>query len=117
MKKPVKVSYQEKVTRGEGTSYVIDNYITSEISNNVSLAVSHLKGELWGTKNIVSDRIYYIIQGKAYFTFEDGSEFDINQGDVFYIPSDTVYKMIGEFDAVLINSPAFDLDKEERVDL
>jgi len=80
-----KISFDQKVTRGEGTDYVIDNYITSEFSTHVSLAISHLKGELWPTKNIVSDRIYFFLKGEGHFVFEDGCEIDVKEGDALLV--------------------------------
>jgi mannose-6-phosphate isomerase-like protein (cupin superfamily) len=117
MRKPIKITPEQKVRRGEGTAYVIDNYITSEFSEKVSLAISHLKGELWPTRNKVSDRIYYFIRGKAHFVFEDETELDVKQGDVLLVPAGSGYKMNGNFDAVLVNSPPFNPTNEEEIEL
>ena len=117
MRKPIKITQEQKVRRGEGTAYVIDNYITSEFSERVSLAISHLKGELWATRNKVSDRIYYFIKGKAHFIFEDGTEIDVRQGDALLVPAGLGYKMSGDFDVVLVNSPPFDSANEEEIEL
>ncbi len=117
MRKPVKISQEQKVRRGEGTAYVIDNYITSDISEKVSLAVSHLRGKLWPTRNRVSDRIYYFIKGRAHFIFEDGTEIDAKEGDALFVPAGLGYKMNGNFDAVLVNSPPFNLANEEKIEL
>ena len=115
MSTPKKVSYDERVCRGEGTNYIVDNYITGELSQKVSLAISHLRGELWGTKNIESDRVYYFIEGSGHFSFDDNSKIDVVKGDVLLIPANIGYKMNGHFDAVLVNSPAFDIKNEVEV--
>lgn len=114
MSRPIKITSDQKVSRGEGTAYVIDNYITSEHSDKISLAISHLKGELWGTKNKVSDRIYYLLRGEGHFVFEDGAEIDVKKGDTLFVPANLGYKMKGDFDAVLVNVPAFDINNEEK---
>jgi mannose-6-phosphate isomerase-like protein (cupin superfamily) len=117
MRKPIKITPKQKVRRGEGTAYMIDNYITSEFSDKISLAISHLRGELWPTRNKVSDRIYYFINGEAHFIFGDGAKIYVNPGDVLLIPAGLGYKMIGNFDAVLLNSPPFNLANEEKIKL
>ena len=62
-----------------------------------------------------SDRVYYFIEGQALFNFESGS-FKVNQGDVLFVPARTPYSMDGRFRAVLVNSPAFDISNEVRLE-
>jgi mannose-6-phosphate isomerase-like protein (cupin superfamily) len=116
MTRLIRVSETEKVTRGEGTEYVIDNYITSIISTNASFAISHLNGKHLPTKNLKSDRIYYLLKGAAKFEFEDGNEIYVKQGDALIIPAGIGYTMEGKFDSVLVNSPPFDPTFEQDID-
>lgn len=106
-----------RVTRGEGSDYRIHNCITSEHTPRVSLAVSELDGELWGTVNMQSDRIYFFLDGSAHFRFENGSELDVTADDALFIPAGEAYKMSGTFRAVLVNSPAFSSDDEKEVEV
>lgn len=101
------------MTRGESTKYSIDNYLTKDKVSNLSVAVSHLNGEIRTTKNIESDRVYYFIKAEAEFKIEDDFV-KVGSEDVLYIPKDTFYSAKGTFDAVLINTPAFDMTKEKQ---
>ena len=107
----IKIDSKEKITRGEGTSYRIDNYLTKNQNNNISVAVSHLHGKINKTKNTESDRIYYFIKANARFKI-DNEIIDANDGDVIFISKNTLYSVEGNFDAVLINTPAFDIKNE-----
>ena len=41
----IKINNEDKISRGEGTQYSIDNYLTKNMTNNISVAVSHLHGK------------------------------------------------------------------------
>ena len=102
---------EDKITRGEG-NYFIDNYLTKDKSKNISVAVSHLNGcSIDKTKNIESDRVYYFIKADAEFKINN-EIVNVKDGDVLYIEKNTSYSMKGHFDAVLINTPAFDIKNE-----
>ena len=115
MNKVQLIKANQGVVRGEGTSYVITNYLTKETSPKVSVAVSKLDGRLWKTMNKQSDRVYYFIQGKAKFTF-DNEVLKAEAGDLIYVPANTPYVMEGQLTAVLINTPAFEVENEIRLD-
>lgn len=56
-------------------------------------------------------------KGEAHFIFEDGLTIDAKEGDAILILANVGYKMSGDFDAVLVNSPAFDMKNEEQIEL
>ena len=112
--RPILRKRSEAVVRGEGTDYVIHNYITKENSRNASVAVSVLRGKLWKTMNRISDRVYYIIEGKGRFIF-DKEELEADAGDMIYVPAGTPYKIEGHFKAVLVNAPPFSVENEEQL--
>ena len=58
-------------------------------------------------KNVNSDRTYYLISGQAEFNFED-SNISLKEGEMLVIPKNTKYAFNGKFDAILVDSPAFD---------
>ena len=107
------VKENDAVKRGEGTQYMISNFITKDDCNKVSLAVSKLDGEAPETENSISDRIYYFLEGEAVFIFKD-RKISIEKGSALFIPHETRYKMNGKFTAVLINSPAFNFENEQH---
>lgn len=108
----IKIEERDKVTRGESTQHSIDNYLTKDKVSNVSVAVTHLNGKMSKTKNIESNRIYYFISANATFNIED-ELIKVRNGDVLYIIKNTFYSVEGMFDAVLINTPAFDIENEK----
>jgi len=115
MKKFKYVKSENAITRGEGSDYVINNFITKEDNQSVSLAISTLNGAAPTTRNNESDRLYYFLEGNAEFKFEDETV-KIEKDSTLFIPKNTKYKMTGTFKAVLINSPAFNFSNEEHFD-
>jgi mannose-6-phosphate isomerase-like protein (cupin superfamily) len=99
------------IRKGEATTRQITpqkiaiNYITKEISPNFSLAVT--KAENYSEKEETKyDRIYYVLAGELTLTF--GSESStLFTGDSCYIEKDTKYTMVGTFEAIVVNSPAY----------
>jgi len=106
------VKSENAVLRGEGSDYVIKNYITREDNDSTSLAISSLNGTTSATLNTQSDRLYYFIEANATFEFESGDIIIIEKESTLFIPKNTKYKMKGTFKAVLINTPPFDIHNE-----
>lgn len=104
-----KITPNERVTRVVNSEHSIDNYLTKETTENISLAISKLNGELELSKTL-SERVYYFIKANAEFNIEGEIVF-VNDGDVLYIPSDTNYSVKGIFEAVTVNTPAFGVKK------
>ena len=101
-----------RVSRGEGSSYVIHNYITRDVSPNVSVALSELDGELPFTRNTISDRVYYFVDADADVEFASGEKIHVSSGDALFIAARTEYQIVGAFSAVLVNSPPFSVQNE-----
>ena len=108
----IKIENKDKVTRGEGTQYSIDNYLTKDRVDKISVAVSHLNGKINKTKNIESDRIYYFLKANAEFEI-DNEIVSVKDGDLMFISKNSLYSVTGKFDAVLINTPALDIKNEK----
>lgn len=96
----------EAVARKISDSYHVINFLTREASENVSLAIGQADNHSETTKNVRSDRIYYVIEGKL-MVKQGEKEFVAEPGDVVFIPRNTEYGFGGSFRAILINSPAF----------
>lgn len=77
--------------------------MTKEDSPSITVVVGKAKNHFEITMNTESDRAYYILNGEMIL---DGNKFEA--GDVIYIPKNTEYQFEGTFEAVIINSPAFD---------
>lgn len=97
--------------RFEGEEYEIRNYLVKDYSPKISVAVSKLNGNTKSNYNLVSDRAYYFIDADAEFIFADQT-IKVEKETILYIPAKTKYKMAGTFQAVLLNSPAFEVSNE-----
>lgn len=99
------VRASDAISRQIAETYKANNFITKDISPNVSLAVNeatnHQEAEY--TKY---DRIYYVIEGEIEFDF-GGEIVSVKAGDSCFVSRDTEYKFGGTFKSVVINQPAF----------
>ncbi len=107
-----KISKNEKVTRKISEVHSADNYLTKEITENVSLAVTKLNGNLDSSK-IENERVYYFIVANVDFIIDD-EKVHCESGDVLYLEKGTTYSACGDFEAVTINVPAYGVKKELR---
>jgi len=100
-------------------NYIVDNYISEKDNIGYSMVRTHLNGKHPYMKNIKSNRTYYLLNGTAKFYFENNI-IEINEGEMLTIPHNTKYAFIGKFDAILVDSPAFnskdDIIYEEEIE-
>jgi hypothetical protein len=82
-------------------SYSVLNLLTIDDSKNISVAVSSAIDYNKTTKT-TSDRVYYILDGELEINGQNAKKWAI-----VFIPANTEYSFQGTFNAVLINSPAF----------
>ena len=106
------IKKNEGITRKISETYQVTNFLTKDSSENVSLAVSEATNHSETTKNIRSDRVYYVLEGKLIVKKND-KEFVAEPGDTIFIPKNTEYHFEGTFKAILINSPAFRPEDEQ----
>lgn len=107
MAKPIKIIFDKSRSIEVEKGYVVDNYLSKENNMGYSMVRTHLNGKHPLMKNKKSNRTYYLITGNATFTFEEET-IDIKGGEMLTIPKDTKYSFKGEFDALLVDCPAFD---------
>ena len=93
----------EGLIREVAPSYKIQNLLTKENSETITVVVGEAKDHAETTVNSASDRAYFMLEGKMIL---NGKECLL--GDVMYIPRGEEYYFEGTFKAVIINSPAFD---------
>ena len=106
------IKKNEGIARKISETYQVTNFLTKDSSENISLAVSKATNHSETTKNIRSDRVYYILEGKL-IVRKDNKEFVAELGDVIFIPKNTEYHFEGTFKAILVNSPAFRPEDEQ----
>ena len=63
------INFYTKLFEKEPTNITIDNYLTKETTENISLAISKLNGELKLSKT-PRERVYYFIKANAEFNIE-----------------------------------------------
>jgi ethanolamine utilization protein EutQ (cupin superfamily) len=81
------------------------NYVTKDLSPEVSLAVTEATD--YYEKEITDyNRIYYVLEGELVLAF-DGNEVKLSAGDSCFVGKGTGYEMSGTFKAVMVNQPAF----------
>jgi len=81
------------------------NYITKDISPEVSLAV--IEGvDFSGEVNINEDRIYFVLSGNLVLNY-NGEETTLHPEDSCLISKGTKYIMSGTFKVITIDQPAF----------
>ena len=108
------IKKEQAEARKINNTHTVFNLMTKEISKKVSVAVGEGVNHSEITKNIRSDRIYYVLEGQL--TVVQGSEvFVANPGDLIFIEANTPYHFKGTFKAVLINAPAFDPKNEQII--
>lgn len=80
------------------------DYITKDISPDVSLAVTTATGydEIETTPY---DRIYYVLAGELSVSIK-GYAAELAAGDSCFIPAGTSYDMKGTFEVLVVNRPA-----------
>lgn len=107
------IKKEQAEARKISNTYTVLNMLTKEINKKVSVALAEGENHSEITKNIRSDRIYYVLEGQL--TVAQGEEVYVaNPGDVIFIEKNTPYHFKGTFKAVLINVPAFD-PKDEQI--
>lgn len=105
-----KITKNEKVTRKITDVHSADNYLTKETTKNISLAINRLNGKLDVVKT-VNERVFYFINADVDFII-DNENVHFEDGDVLYLDKNTEYSANGNFEAIVINSPAFGVIKE-----
>ncbi len=54
---------------------------------------NHEFHKLLSIKGRHSDAVVYILEGRCTYSFDNGTKFDVSQGDVLYLPHQSVYTM------------------------
>ena len=90
-----------KVSEGK----TVENFVTKELSPNVSLAVVENKG-YFGEVKVESDRIYYIILGRLVLEFS-GEKVELDEGDACFVSHGSSFIFSGDCKVVTVDQPAF----------
>ncbi len=106
------VRKKEALIRKIFENYTANNFITKDISSEVSLAVTEAD-KLTDITFTEYNRIYYLLSGKLILTFDE-EKVILEKGDSCFISANTKYKMEGTFKAIVINQPAFGIQTRAK---
>jgi mannose-6-phosphate isomerase-like protein (cupin superfamily) len=98
------VRQSEATVRQVDSAKRVRNFITKEVSPNVSLSVIESDNYTESEKTEYT-RIYYVLEGELTLTFDETVVLVV--GDSCVVEAGTSYQMAGTFKAVVINQPAF----------
>jgi ethanolamine utilization protein EutQ (cupin superfamily) len=99
------VRESEGAIRQIADTYKASNFITKDISPNVSLAVTEATNH-HEVETTAYDRIYFVLEGAVNLTF-DGDAVRLEPADSCFIGKDTTYEIAGTFRTIIVNQPAF----------
>lgn len=101
---------EAKIRKAENME--VANYITRDSSRNFSLAIITMQGRHPKVRNSVSDRGYFILEGRANIVVGDETA-EVSSGDAVFIPAGTWHFIEGNVKYIAVNSPPFDPAFEE----
>ena len=94
------------------------SYSSKENFKRASAAIFEVTGSHGKVKSLVSDRVYFILEGKGEFTI-NGKKVLVEKNDVIIVPKNTPYDyrtLKGKLKLFLVHAPAFDSKKEVRLE-
>lgn len=86
------------------------NYITKEISPNVSFALTEANNHK-EIETTLYDRIYFVLEGTITLVF-NGKKVILEKDDSIFISKNTTYEISGTFRSVIVNHPAFGVESK-----
>ncbi len=86
-------------------------YNSKKEFRNASAAYFDVKTQHGRVKNRISDRVYYVLEGKGRFIINNKS-FPVSKTDVVIVPKNTPYNYVGKMKLFLVHVPAFDAKYE-----
>lgn len=101
----------EALVRKIAENKVAVNYITKDISQEVSLAIIEAT-DYYEKETTAYNRIYYVLDGTLVLVF-NGEEMSLHVGDTCFIEKGMTYEMKGTFEVVVVNQPAFGTNQNE----
>ena len=86
-------------------------YNSKEDFANASTAIFNVSKKHGRCKSLVSDRVYYVLEGTGEFIIED-KKISVKATDVIIVPKNTEYDYMGTMKLFLVHTPAFDPSQE-----
>lgn len=93
----------------------VHSYSESSDFERASAGVFEVTTHHGKVKSLLSDRIYYILEGTGYFIIND-ERIEVEPTDVIIVPRNTVYDYFGKMKLFLVHTPAYCYDAEVTFD-
>lgn len=106
----MKFSLTKAPVRQVGSELVLHDVFTDSKAS-MDFVIAELNGNHPMITNYVSDRIYFILEGKGE-VYSDGHWDCVTEGDCVYIKKNTVHSIKGKIKYAIITSPPFDPKNE-----
>jgi mannose-6-phosphate isomerase-like protein (cupin superfamily) len=90
------------------------SYNSKKEFGNASAAYFEVETQHGKVKNKISDRVYYILEGKGKFVI-NGKSVPVGKTDVVIVPKNTPYNYLGKMKLFLVHVPAFDARYEMKL--
>lgn len=90
-------------------------YSAKEDFKNASVAYAEISGRHGKIRNVKSDRVYIIAEGKGEFII-NGEVVPVEKTDVIIIPKNTPYDYQGEMKIFLVDCPAFEKGADVKLE-
>ncbi len=91
------------------------SYNTKEEFSSASAAYIEVNGRKEKTRNTISDKIFYVVEGSGNFMI-NGETVPVKASDVIIVPKMTPYYYWGTMTLFLVDTPAFDPTAEEKLE-
>ena len=90
-------------------------YSSKKDFKNASAAYFEVQTHHGKVKNRLSDRIYYVLEGKGRFIINN-KIFPVIKTDLIIVPKNTSYDYVGKMKLFLVHVPAFDQKYEMKLE-
>lgn len=108
-----KIIKQKDIEKNNFGSIVVQDLFAKEDYDKFSVAKVEIIGEQKFGLDTESDLAYYILEGKGRFYIEN-EVFEVEKGDLVFIPKNTKYKDEGNLILLAVAVPKFDRSKRRR---
>lgn len=97
------------------SSNIVEEPVVLCNSKEISMVKTKFCGSFPLSKNRVSTRYFVVLSGECKLSI-NGEPATLHTSDIVVIPPNTAYKFSGDFETILIDTPAFSMENEENLE-
>jgi mannose-6-phosphate isomerase-like protein (cupin superfamily) len=94
----------------------VKNLFNKPNVEQMSVAMIRVQGVNRKHINRKSDEFYYVLGGSGTFAVEDEEPSPVGQGDLIFIPKDTLFVDSGQMTLLVFSSPRYDVSQVEYLE-